>query len=295
MRSKLFVPASRPELFAKAFAGEADAISFDLEDAVEQSRKAEARAAMARLLAERPVNTSGKTVIVRINPQTTPHFAADIEAIVRPGVDMINLAKVEAVSDVEAACVALEALEAARGLKEPIPLLINIETPRALRLAADIAGADPRVAGLQLGLADLLEPLGISRHNVTAIQQIQLTVRLAAGEAGLWACDTAWADVKDADGYLAEAERARSLGYIGKSCIHPSQVPLANTAFRPTDAEIARARRIVAAAREAAEKGIGAYMVDGQMVDAPFVKRAETIIATAQRLCPGDTKAASSA
>ena len=116
-----------------------------------------------------------------------------------------------------------------------------------LRLAAEIAAADPRVAGLQIGFADLFEPLGIDRRDAAAVQQVQLAVRLAAGEAGVLAYDAAFADVNDAEGFRREAEVARRLGFIGKSCIHPSQVPIANAVFRPSEAEIAQALRVVAA------------------------------------------------
>jgi citrate lyase beta subunit len=284
MRSKLFVPGSRPELFAKALAGEADAISIDLEDAVDESRKAEARASVAGLLARRTPGSDGKTIIVRTNALTTPHFAHDLSAIVGPGLDMVNLSMTEAPDEVRAAAVAMEGLEQERGLARPIPLLVNIETPRALRRAHELAVADPRVAGLQLGLGDLLEPLGIDRTDAAAVHHMQLTVRLAAGEAGIWACDTAWTNVRDMDGYRAEAERARRLGFVGKSCIHPTQVPVANAAFRPSDSEIAHAVRVVEATRQSIVAGIGTYMVDGRMIDAPFARRAEAVVALAGRL-----------
>ena len=116
------------------------------------------------------------------------------------------------------------------------------------------------------------------------MQQLQLHIRIAAGEGGVWAYDGAYADFKDADGYRREAEAARRLGYLGKSAIHPTQVPLANEVFRPTDAEIAHSLKVVAAARDAAAKGIGAWTVDGRMVDAPFVRRAEAILAVARKL-----------
>src|SRR5262247_1705450 len=107
MRSKLFVPASRPELYAKALAGDADAISFDLEDAVEESRKSEARSTLEAFLAERPAGWSGKVIIVRVNGLTTPHFAADVAAMSLPGVDMINVPKPESAGDIRAVAAAL--------------------------------------------------------------------------------------------------------------------------------------------------------------------------------------------
>jgi citrate lyase subunit beta/citryl-CoA lyase len=284
MRSKLFVPASRPELFAKALAGDADAISFDLEDAVQESRKAEARRVLQAFLRQSSPRPAGKIVIVRVNGLTTPHFEADMAAVAGPVVDMINLPKPESADDVRAAAAALAGCERANDVERPIGILANIESPRGLRRAAEIAGAHPRVVGLQLGLGDLFEPFGIDRADAKVVHAMQLAVRLAAAEAGLWACDTVYGVVSDPDGYTREATAARRLGYLGKSCIHPSQVPLANAVFRPTDAEIAAARRVIEAARGAEVSGVGAFLVDGRMIDIPFVKRAEAILGAARRL-----------
>jgi citrate lyase subunit beta / citryl-CoA lyase len=284
MRSKLFVPGSRPELFAKALAGEADAVSFDLEDAVQETRKAEARHAVHAFLRETASRPRGKLIIVRVNGLTTPHFEADVAAVAWPGTDMINLPKPESAEDVRAAAGVLARYEAERGIERPIGILANIESPRGLRLSTEIASAHPRVVGLQLGLGDLFEPFGIDRTDAVAVHAMQLAVRLAAAETGRWACDTVYAGVQDPNGYTREAEAARRLGYVGKSCIHPSQVPLANAAFRPGDAEVAAALRVVEAARGAEQNGVGAFLVDGRMIDVPFIRRAEAIVGAARRL-----------
>jgi citrate lyase subunit beta/citryl-CoA lyase len=282
VRSKLFVPGSRPELFAKAMASAADALSFDLEDAVDETMKDEARRELSQFLrALRPGH--GKTIIVRVNGLTTPHFRADIEAIVGPGLDMVNLPKPESADDVKACAGALDKAE--RGLSViPATILVNIESPKALRHAAELATASARVAGLQAGWGDLIEPLDIDRYNAPMIEALQLQIRIAAGEGGVWAYDGAYANIKDAEGYTREAEGARRLGYLGKSCIHPTQVPLANAVFRPTDIEIAHSLKVVQAAREAKEKGVGAFTVNGRMVDGPFIRRAENILSVARRL-----------
>jgi citrate lyase subunit beta / citryl-CoA lyase len=284
MRSKLFVPASRPELFAKALQSDADAISFDLEDAVQESRKVEARRTLEAFLKAAPAERRGKIIIVRVNGLGSAHFEADVAAVARPGVDMINLPKPECADDIRVAAAAVAGHETARGIDRPIGILVNIESPRGLRLAAEFATAHARVAGLQLGLGDLFEPSRIDRADALAVHGVQLAVRMAAAEAGLWACDTVYAAVNDPDGFTREAEAARRLGYIGKSCIHPSQVPLANAVFRPSDAEIAAARQVVDAARGAEARGVGAFLVDGRMVDPPFIERAEAILAAARRL-----------
>lgn len=284
MRSKLFVPASRPELFAKALASAADALSFDLEDAVAPERKPRARANLRALLSTDSTLASDKTLIVRVNALSTPHFAADIEAVARNGVSLVNLPKPEHPDDVRAAANALEAAERANGVTAPIGLLLNVESPRALRSAADLALAHPRVAGLQLGLGDMFEPLGIARRETAAIQQAMFALRIAAGEAGIFAYDTAFADIKDAEGFRAEAQMARAFGFMGKSCIHPSQIAIANDVFRPSDADIEHAVRVVEAARAADRQGIGAYVVDGKMIDAPFAGRARMLVLDAARL-----------
>jgi citrate lyase beta subunit len=283
MRSKLFVPGSRPELFAKALAGAADAISIDLEDAVVEERKDEARGLVRDWLRSGP-QAGGKLVIVRVNAMDTPHFDADLAAVVQPGLDVLNLPKPQSADDVRAACEAIARAERTNGVTRPVRLLLNIETPRALRDAAAIAAADPRVMGLQVGLGDLFEPLGIARRELAAVQQVLFAVRLAAGEAGVEAYDGAFADVRDTQGYLAEAQLARRLGFAGKTCIHPSQVALANETFRPGDEEIAHALRVRQAAEAAGAQGVGAFLVDGRMIDRPFLLRARSIVATARRL-----------
>ena len=284
MRSKLFVPASRPELFAKALGGDADAISFDLEDAVQESRKVEARHTLRALLETTPARPGGKLIIVRVNGLTTAHFEADVLAVAWASVDMVNVPKPESADDIQAVAAALARHEAERGIERPIGILANIESPRGLRLAAEIANAHPRVAGLQLGLGDLFEPFGIDRSDPAAVHDVQLAVRLAAAESGRWACDTVYGAVSDPEGYRREAEAARRLGFIGKSCIHPTQVPLANAAFRPSDQEIAAAVRVIEAARGAERRGVGAFLVDGRMIDGPFIHRAEAVVGAARRL-----------
>ena len=290
MKSKLCGPGSRPELFANALASQADALSFDLEDAVSEARKPEARAHLRDFLLGSPPwsNASssadrfrGKTMIVRVNAIDSPHFEADLAAVVQAGVNLINLPKPRNADDVRAAVNALDAAERANGATEPIGLLLNIESPGALRRAFELASAHPRVKGLQLGLGDLFEPLGIARRETAAIQQAMFALSMAAGEAGVFAYDSAFADIRDQAGFQAEARLARSLGFIGKSCIHPSQVALANEVFQPTPDEIAHAQRVVEAAAEADAAGRGAYEVDGKMIDGPFVARARAIVAQA--------------
>ena len=285
MRSKLFVPGSRPELFSKAAASSADALSFDLEDAVAADRKAEARAAVGSFLRNRST-PDGKVVVVRANSLASGLFEDDLQVIVGPGLDVLNLPMVESGDEIREAARALAQFEAIVGVEQPIGILANIETPKGLRLAAEIATADPRVVGLQIGYADLFEPCGISRSDSRALSHVRLTVRLAAAEAGVPAFDGAFAVVAEPERFRQECEDARNLGFAGKSCIHPTQVPIANECFMPRPAEIERARRILAAAEEAAAKGVGAFVVDGQMIDEPFLVSARAVVALAEQFDP---------
>jgi citrate lyase subunit beta/citryl-CoA lyase len=288
MRSKLFVPGSRPELFAKAAASAADSLSFDLEDAVAEERKDEARTQLAAFLRS-PEAARGKTVVVRVNALGTRHFQADMAAVVMPAVHLVNLPMVEDAETVRQAALLLDRLDTAAGNARPTGLLVNIETPKALRRAAELATAHPCVVGLQIGYADLLEPTGIDRRDEAALAHIRIAVRLAAAEAGVAAYDGAFGGVNDPDGYRAECAAARRHGFAGKSCIHPSQIAIANEAFMPTAAEIARARTILVAAADAQARGVGAYLVEGQMIDAPFLTRARAIVALADAAEPTQT------
>lgn len=282
MRSKLFVPGIRPELFAKALATAADAISIDLEDSVPEARKAEARSLVAAFLDSAALRASDKQIIVRVNALDTPHFEADLQAVLRPGLAMINLPKPESAAAIRSAAAAMARVEAAQGIAAPIALLANIETPRALRCAAEIAMADARVAGLQLGLGDLFEPYGIARRDSANVHAVLFALGLAAAEAGVLACDGAFADLQDPAGFRAEAQMAQALGFVGKSCIHPSQIAAANEVFQPGAEELAHARRVVEAAAAAAALGRGAFLVDGRMIDPPFLQRAQRLVATAR-------------
>ena len=281
MRSKLFVPGARPELFGKALASAADAISIDLEDAVVESRKSEARAAVSEFLRSVDSRTYAKHVIVRVNAFGTEHFSADVSAIASPNLTLLNLPKVESASELDGAVAVIDRASIDAGVPA-LRILANIESPKGLRNAAEIA-AHPRVAGLQLGYADLFGPYGIERRNPQHVYSVMFGVRMAAAEAGVFAYDGAFADIKDTEGFRAEAGMAKRLGFLGKSCIHPSQIALANEVFRPAEAEIQQAERLLEAARHATGNGAGAFLLDGRMIDTPDIRRAELIVATGRR------------
>jgi citrate lyase subunit beta/citryl-CoA lyase len=284
MRSKLFVPGSRPDLFEKAAGSAADALSFDLEDAVPNEKKAEARAHVATFLG-RSSELAGKIMIVRANAISSHLFEADVSAMVGAGGNIIiNVPKVESAEDVTEAVKVIARAETAHGLERKIGLLANVETPKGLRLAAEIAAADPRVMGLQIGFKDLLSRWGIDSRDAAAQQFVRLQVRLAAAEAGIAAYDGAFTDIKEPDVFRAEAEDARRMGFAGKSCIHPTQIPIANEVFAPRAEEIVYAEKVLAAAREAASRGASVFTLDGQMIDEPIIAQARAVLALAAKL-----------
>ncbi|WP_457356468.1 HpcH/HpaI aldolase/citrate lyase family protein [Roseateles sp. P5_D6] len=285
-RSKLFVPGARPELFDKALSGAADALSFDLEDAVLPEAKPRARADVAAALARAAALRQRPLVIVRVNAPGTPWFEDDLRALMQPGLDWINLPKAESAADVLHAARLLGDLEAAAGRATPVGLLVNIESAAALGRAADIGAAHPRVIGLQLGLADLYEPLGIARHDSANVHATLHALRMAAAAAGVPAYDGAYPDIADLDGFRAEAQMARRLGFAGKSCVHPRQVALANEVFGASPDELAWAERVVAAAGQAAAEGRGVVVLDGRMIDAPFVQRARHLLQASRGVTP---------
>jgi len=282
MRSKLFVPASRPELFDKALASDADAISFDLEDSVLENRKDYARGELLKFLDTAPA--TGKTLIVRVNAMDTPHFGADLQACCHPAVQVINVPKIDSAQQVLDFAGRLQELERARALPGDIALLANIETPHALRAAADIATSHERVCGLQLGLGDLFEPLGIRRYDAANVHAVMFELRMAAAAGGVYAYDAAYADAANVEGYRAEAQLARGLGFLGKTCIHPRQVAIANEVFRPSEDEIAWARKVAEAAQ--ANQQNGAFLLEGKMIDVPFVARAHEVLRQAAQYAP---------
>ncbi len=283
MRSKLFVPATRTDFFEKALRSKADAISFDLEDAVLDYRKLEARENLATYFSSAEFlqlkAENKKTIIVRINPLDSGHLEQDLVAICKVGVDIVNIPKSNTEADIFRFVEILTAVEkkapVTQGASIELKVLANIESPSALINAAKIA-SHPRVWGLQLGLGDLFEPRGIERYEPINVHHVMLSMSLAAGAYNKIAYDSAFTNVADPEGFRAEAIQAKKAGFLGKTCIHPNQVEIANAVFSPSEAEIQWANKVLASAQENMVNG--AYILDGKMIDAPFIARAQSIL-----------------
>lgn len=273
-RSVLFAPADRPERVAKAATLPADVVVVELEDGVAPERKALARDEAGRALAA--VDFGAREVVVRVNRIATLHGLADLLALAtwprKP--DVIMVPKCESAAEVQVYAALLAEMGA------PCEIWAVIESGKGLQAAAAIAAASPRVGALVFGGADLSADLGC-RFAWEPLLAHRAAVIAAGASAGVPVIDVPFTDIKDEAGLVAETQRSRDLGMVGKVCIHPSQLAPVNVAFTPTPQELERAQRIVAAA---GSQGTGAILVDGRMVDGPLVKLAHQIVAIAERV-----------
>jgi citrate lyase beta subunit len=273
----LFVPGSRQDRFAKAMSAGADAVVFDLEDSVEAGQKSKARTLIAEFLA-----TANDDVLrlVRFNAVNTAEGEADLEFFSGEVLfDGLILPKVESASVVELVARSFTGYE---GVGDAPPLLLLLETPRAILQAAEIAAADAPVAALLLGAEDLTARLAVER-TVDGEELIfaRGQVAMAAATVGADAIDAVFTNLLDAESLRRDCERARGLGFRGKMAIHPKQVGVINDVFTPTASDVERATRLVAAYEAARAAGEGVTTMDGRMVELPIVDRARRILAHA--------------
>lgn len=270
-RSLLFAPAVRPDMFAKLPGRGADVVILDLEDAVPVSHKEQARATVAQ---EAPaLIDAGCAVFVRVNGADTPWMNADIDDAVVDGVAGVLLPKVESVEAPDAA---------AQRLPDGVDLVAGIET--ALGVAdARTALAHPRVRAAYFGAEDLMADMGGVRTESNAeVAFARAQVALAGRLAEVALYDQVVTRFDHDERFSREATEARNLGYVGKMCIHPRQVALANAAFSPSPEEVATAARLVAAYEAGMSSGLAAIDFEGQMVDEPLATQARRVLASAQ-------------
>jgi citrate lyase subunit beta/citryl-CoA lyase len=266
-RSFLFVPGSDERKLGRALEAGTDAVIADLEDAVVAAEKPRARALVAEALA----GGASCLRLVRVNAAGTSWFADDLAAVGSLGLDGVVLPK----ATPEAAAVAAEA---------GVPVVAIVETAAGLQRAGELAQTTP-VAALVLGAVDLGLALGLEpRPDGLELLVPRSTVVVASAAAGLRGpVDQVWLDVRDDEGLERDCALGRSLGFRGKACIHPAQVPVVNEAFARSEDEVRRAREVVAAYDRAAAEGTGAVALDGELVDLPVVERARQTLADAKR------------
>lgn len=277
-RSVLFAPANRPELVAKLPRSQPDVVVLDLEDAVPPAEKIGARAS-ARAGAQALLGLDGgPAVLVRVNAPATQWHADDLADAPVPGIAAVIVPKLETLDEVAGVAAALD-----RAGCPAVGIVAGIETARGVADARLLLDA-PRIVACYFGAEDFTVDMGgIRREDNFEVQFPRAQLALAARLAGVPAIDIVVAAFDDDARFLREAAEARALGFAGKLCIHPSQVPLANAAFVPSPEEISRARALLAAYDASVADGIAAIAFEGQMVDEPLAARARAIIAAAAR------------
>ena len=280
-RSVLFAPANQPALVAKLSRSAPDVVVLDLEDAVPAPNKGEARAAAIDAIVTLGAPEGAPLVAVRVNSVRTSWFDDDVSAVVAAGVGAIVVPKLESIDDVRRLHAAVTAAGATT-TRAPgaTPLLVaGIETARGV--------ADARTyladgfAACYFGAEDYVADMGGERTSSNdEVRFARGYVALAARVCGVAALDIVTADIADAERFAREATEARALGYAGKLCIHPRQVALARDAFTPTEQQVDRARRVLAAWAEANARGVGAIAFEGQLIDEPMATRARVVLSS---------------
>ena len=282
-RTFLFAPGNHARRVEKSVTIGADVVILDLEDAVANAEKAATRSVVVQAFG-RPRRCRG---YVRINALGTQWCYGDLLAVVAKGVDGIVLPKVESAGDLQTADWLLRALERERGLPEgAIDLMPIVETGLGFSNLSAIARSETRVRRIAFGAGDFTLDVGIKwSSDELELLPYRTAFVVESRAAGIEPpVDTVWVDLQDVDGFRRSAQRSRDLGFQGKLCIHPDQVPVVNDRFTPGEEELAHARRVVEVFAEAELKGLAAIQVDGQFVDYPIVYLARRVIARAEAI-----------
>jgi malyl-CoA/(S)-citramalyl-CoA lyase len=294
---QLFGPGSRPALFDKMAASAADVINLDLEDSVAPSDKDSARANVIAAISA--VNWGNKTLSVRINGLDSPWWYRDVVDLLELGgdrLDQIMIPKVGCAADVYAVDALVTAIERAKGRTKPISFEVIIESAAGISHVEEIAASSPRLQAMSLGAADFAASMGMQTTGIGGTQEnyymiregakywsdpwhwAQANIVAACRTHGILPVDGPFGDFSDDEGFRAQARRSATLGMVGKWAIHPKQVALANEVFTPSEAAVAEAREILAAMAAAKERGEGATVFKGRLVDIASIKQAEVIV-----------------
>ena len=283
-RSMLYMPAANARLLEKAKGLPADGLIFDLEDAVAPDAKPAAR--KAAVAAAKTGGYAPREVLIRVNGLDTKWAEDDLEAAAESGADGIVLPKVNSAADIRAAAKILDAV----GAPENLLIWTMMEMPRGILAAAEVAQVNdtlpvPRMAGFLVGTADLAKDLRCAHPADRAPMAYALQHCIMAARAhGVYVLDGVHVDLNDEEGFVAACKYGRDLGFDGKTLIHPKQIAVANAAYAPAPEELDRARRIIAAHKEAAAEGRGVTTLDGKLVEVLHVAEAERLLAQAETI-----------
>ncbi|MFO7856733.1 MAG: L-malyl-CoA/beta-methylmalyl-CoA lyase [Paracoccaceae bacterium] len=307
-RCQLFGPGSRPQIFEKMAASEADVINLDLEDAVAPDDKAEAR--MNVIEAVNDLDWGQKTLSVRINGLDTPYWYRDVVEVLEGThgrLDLIMIPKVGCAADVYAVDALVSAIEAAKGAEKRIGLELIIETAAGFAHVEKIAASSPRLQAMSLGAADFAASMGMATTGIGGTQAgyymlsdkedaprtthypdpwhgVTAAIVAACRTHGILPVDGPFGDFSDEEGFRAQARRSAVMGMVGKWAIHPKQVALANEVFTPSDDAVTEAREILAAMEKAKAEGQGAAVYKGRLVDIASIRQAEVIVRQAEMI-----------
>ena len=287
IRSWMFVPGHRQKMIDKALGLNADAIMLDIEDGVAPNEKDAARKNIAESLGrEKARGTPAR--YVRINAIGHPRMDADLQAVVRPGLEGLVCPKVDTADEVRKVDALLNDKEPQNKLtRGSVKLLIAVESPTGLLNAPAIAVASPRIVGIIFGAEDFGREIGLPTVREGEARDLiyaRSSIVVAAAAAHVQAVDGVWVDLNDGQGLLGFAKQSRRLGFSGMSCIHPSQVEAINQTFSPTAEEIDYCQKVLHAFEEANARGDGSIAFGGQLIDRPIVERARRTVEMAKSL-----------
>jgi citrate lyase subunit beta/citryl-CoA lyase len=280
-RSRLYLPGSEPKYFVNAALHEPDAIILDLEDSVHPAEKDAARILVRNAL--RAVDFGACERMVRINQ--LPLGLQDLSEIIPEVPDLILIPKVEHPEQVAEVDRTIAELKSRNGITRPIWIMPILESALGIENAFTIATVSPNVCALTIGLEDYTADLGVVK-TAEGNESIYARARVvnAAKAAGIQAIDSVFGDVGNIDGLRHWGENSRALGFEGMGCIHPSQIRIIHQAFAPSQAEIDKAMKIVAAFEEAQQKGLAVVSLGSKMIDPPVVERARKLVARAKQI-----------
>jgi len=280
-RTRLYLPGSEPKYFINAALHGPDAIILDLEDSVHHAEKDAARMLVRNTL--RAVDFGSCERMVRINQ--LPLGLQDLVEVIPEAPDLILIPKVERPEQVSQVDRMIEELKSRDRIDRAIWLMPIVESALGIENAFAIATVSPNVAALTIGLEDYTADLGVAK-TLEGRESLYARTRLvnAAKAAGIQAIDSVFGDVGDLAGLRQWGENSRALGFEGMGCIHPSQIPVIHEAFAPSQVEIEKALKIVAAFKEAQQRGLGVVSLGSKMIDPPVVERARKLVARAKAM-----------
>ncbi len=291
IRSLFFAPANRADLVAKFPRFPADCYVVDLEDGTPLAEKEPARAGLAAMVAAARKQSVGGLLTVRVNEPESDQYLEDLDAALRADVDGIVIPKLEQVEQLYPALHLMRRLDRDAPRAAPRFIVGGIESITGVTNSAALCAAHPAIAAVYFGAEDLASDLGARRTADPAeVAYARSRVLLHAKAARILALDQAVLEIRDDNHFERDATTGRDMGYDGKICLLPRQLEVANRVFRPSDAELDHARRLIARYEEAMARGIGTIDFEGKMVDGPLLKRAQRMVGFAEALAARGTK-----